>query len=99
MIRKLFLTVVSVLLLSGPLYALAIPDKPDQYVNDYAGLLSAPAKERIEEQLAAFEKETSNQVVVATFAGLEGQSLEDFSIHLADRWKIGSKKHNNGILL
>ncbi|PIU40071.1 MAG: methanol dehydrogenase, partial [Candidatus Omnitrophica bacterium CG07_land_8_20_14_0_80_50_8] len=30
---------------------------------------------------------------------LEGGSLEDFSIHLAEKWKIGSKKNNNGVIL
>ena len=87
-------------LLAAP-YALAltVPEKPEAYVNDYAGLLSADARQKLESVLAGFEKETSNQVVVAIFSGLEGQVLEDFSIRLAEKWKIGTKKNDNGVIL
>ncbi len=80
-------------------YALEIPERPASYVNDYAQLLSPTAKARLEERLTVFEKETSNQVVVAIFKSLEGGSLEDFSIKLAEKWKIGSKKNDNGVIL
>ncbi|MFX8652960.1 TPM domain-containing protein, partial [Acinetobacter baumannii] len=46
-----------------------------------------------------FEQKTSNQVVVASFNHLQGDSLESFSVHLAQAWKIGSKQHDNGVLL
>jgi uncharacterized protein len=80
-------------------FALTIPDKPQAYVNDYIGLLSAEARGRIERTLAEFERETSNQVVVAIFRSLEGGSLEDFSIRLAEKWKPGQKDKDNGIIL
>ncbi len=84
---------------SSECYALDIPDRPASYVNDYAQLLSSSAKARLEEKLMAFEKETSNQVVVAIFKSLEGGSLEDFSIKLAEKWKIGTQKNDNGVIL
>ncbi len=80
-------------------YALEIPAKPEAYVNDYAHLLSEPARQELERTLADFEQTTSNQVVVAIFQSLEGGSLEDFSIRLAQAWKIGSKKNDNGVIL
>ena len=79
--------------------ALVIPEKPSGYVNDYAKLLSPGVKSEIEKTLLTFEKETSNQVVVVTFESLEGESLEDFSIRLVSKWKIGTKKHDNGVVL
>lgn len=79
--------------------ALEPPPKPESYVNDYAGMLSAGAKAEIERELVEFEKATSNQILVATFASLEGDSLEDFSIRLAERWKIGQKDKDNGVIL
>lgn len=82
-----------------PVFALSIPDKPEGYVNDYAGLLSDSAKTQLTQTLAQFEQETSNQVVVAVFQSLEGGSLEDFSIHLAEKWKVGQKGRNNGVIL
>jgi uncharacterized protein len=38
-------------------------------------------------------------VVVAIFRSLEGESLEDFSIRLAERWRIGQKGLDNGVIL
>ena len=70
-------------------FALSVPERPERRVNDYAGLLSPHARAEIEETLARFERDTSNQIVVAIFPSLEGEALEDFSIRLAEKWKIG----------
>jgi len=87
------------LLLSTSASALSVPERPQGYVSDYANLLSESSRQKIENTCAAFEKETSNQVVVAVFESLEGGSLEDFSIRLAEKWKIGQKGKDNGIIL
>lgn len=87
----LFLTVPA-------LSALEVPKRPQGYVNDWADLLSPPARAKIEDQLRAFEETTSNQVVVVTLPSLQGDSLEDFSIRLAEAWKIGQKGKDNGVI-
>ncbi len=79
--------------------SLSIPEKPPGYINDYANLLSSPVKEKLKNILYDFEKETTNQIVIVTFNSLEGESLEDFSIHLAQKWKVGTKKNDNGLIL
>ncbi len=79
--------------------ALEVPQKPESHVNDYASILSGESKSAIEETLADFEAKTANQVVVATFEGLEGQGIEDFSIRLAQKWKIGAKTKDNGVIV
>lgn len=91
--------ILFILFFSSPAFALTIPEKPAGYVNDYASLLSAPTKTQLESILENFEKETSNQVVVVIFPSLEGESLEDFSIRLAEKWKIGGEKNDNGVIL
>ena len=53
----------------------------------------------MEQELRDFEDQTSNQLVVVTFSSLEGEALEDFSIHLAEAWKIGQKGKDNGVIL
>lgn len=80
-------------------FALDIPRRPEGYVSDYAGMISREARTRLEETLRQFESETSNQVVVATFPSLEGEVLEDFSIRLAEAWKVGQKAKDNGVIL
>lgn len=81
------------------LYALEIPARPEGYVSDYAGMISPAARLRLEAELRRFEEETSNQVVVVTFPSLERGSLEDFSIRLAEAWKVGEKGKDNGVIL
>ena len=81
------------------LYALKIPARPLGYVSDFAGLMSPAVKANLEGQLRSFESQTSNQIVVATFPSLEEESLEDFSIRLAEQWKVGQKGKDNGAIL
>jgi uncharacterized protein len=77
---------------------LAVPPPPDRRVNDYAGLLPAAERDRLERKMADAEQTSSNQVVVAVFRSLEGESLEDFSIRLAQAWRVGQKQLDNGVI-
>jgi uncharacterized protein len=80
------------------LAALPIPAPPTRRINDYAGALSADAVDRLEQKLLAAEKQSSNQIVVALFRSLEGESLEDYSIRLARAWRVGQKGLDNGVV-
>jgi uncharacterized protein len=68
-------------------------------VNDYARLLPADAHRRLETRLAEREQATGAQMVLAIFPSLEGESLEDFSIRLAQQWRVGDKSLDNGVIL
>ena len=86
-------------LLAGPgAAALRIPPPPDRRINDYAGALAAADRDRLEQALVAREATSRNQVVVAIFRSLEGESLEDYSIRLAQAWRIGQKGLDNGVI-
>jgi len=77
-----------------------IPPKPAGYFNDYAGVVSKDAAHRFNEQLAQFERETSNQVVVAVWQTMPSQSsIEDFTQRTFEAWRIGQKGTNNGAVL
>ena len=80
-------------------FAFTLPSHPDNYVNDYAQMLSPQAKEKLNQQLRDFQNNTTTQLVVVTIPSLENQTIEDYSIHLAELWKIGTREHNNGIIL
>jgi uncharacterized protein len=77
---------------------LRVPPPPDRRINDYAGALAPAELDRLEQKLSAAEARGSNQVVVAIFPSLEGESLEDFSIRLAQAWRIGQKRLDNGVI-
>jgi uncharacterized protein len=68
-------------------------------VNDYAGVIPAETRERIERRLEAYEKETTVQIAVLTVGSLDGEALEDYSMKVAETWKLGRKGKDNGVLL
>lgn len=98
-INKYFLIFFLAAIAPVSLYALDVPPRPADYVNDYAGMISGEKKSQLNQFLRQFETETSNQIVVAAFQSLENESLEDFSIRLAETWKIGQKGKDNGVIL
>src|SRR5438445_13276840 len=77
-----------------------IPPKPDRYFNDYAGVVSKEAASRFNEQLAQFERETSDQVVVAAFPKLQSDpDSADYTNRVAHAWTVAQKeRHNTPIL-
>lgn len=89
------------LLLSWPAQPVAALDVPalKGRINDYAGMLTPATAQTLEQKLARFEQETTNQVVLLTIPSLEGDVMESFSIRVAEAWKIGQKEKNNGVLL
>jgi uncharacterized protein len=77
-----------------------IPPKPDRYFNDYAGVVSKEAADRFNEQLAQFERETSDQVVVAVFPKMQSDSdIADYTQRVAQAWGVGQKERRNGVVL
>jgi uncharacterized protein len=77
-----------------------IPPKPAAYFNDYAGVVSKEAANRFNEQLAQFERETSNQVVVAVFPKMQSDSdIADYTQRVAQAWGVGQKEQRNGVAL
>ena len=69
-------------------------------VTDTAEMLSDTTVRELESLLKAHEDSTSNQVVVLTIPALQdGEEIEQFSIRVADTWKIGQTGRDNGVLL
>lgn len=89
---------ILLLLLPAAAHPLDLPQLRGR-VNDYAQMLSPQGKDAVERELAALERSDSTQVVVLTVPTLEGDSLEDFSIRVAEAWRIGQKGLDNGAIL
>ena len=98
--KKYLLIVISVILFlpASWSYALDVPPLKGR-VNDYADMISPEAESLLEERLKAFEESDSTQVVILTVNSLEGDALEDFTIRVAEKWKIGQTKKDNGVIL
>ncbi|QEM68895.1 TPM domain-containing protein [Geobacter sp. FeAm09] len=96
-LRNIFILALLVLL-PLPLPALDVPQLNGR-VNDYARLLSPETAQRLEQKLAAFERGSSTQIAVLTVPTLQGDDIDQFSIRVAEQWKLGQKGRDNGVLL
>jgi len=72
---------------------------PTGYIDDYAGVLSTPAKAEMEDLSRELHDKTKAQVFLVTINTLEGEPVESFANELFAKWKIGEKKTDRGILL
>lgn len=77
----------------------AIPELWGLHVHDEAHILTQPTVDKIENQLIAYEDSTSNQIAILTISSLDGESLEDYSMQVVEKWKLGDKAKDNGVLL
>lgn len=69
------------------------------HINDYAGMLSPGRGAVLEQELRNLELSDSTQIVVLTVPTLGGENLEEFSIKVAEAWKIGQQGAANGVIL
>ncbi|MET1112391.1 MAG: TPM domain-containing protein [Allosphingosinicella sp.] len=68
-------------------------------VVDNADVLGAAAEAELTARLAALEKATTDQLVVVTVPGLDGEAIEDLGLRLGNGWGVGQKGLDNGVLL
>jgi uncharacterized protein len=69
------------------------------HVNDYAGTLTEQQRADMELRLAKYEQETTHQVVVLTVSTLGTESIDSFSLRVANAWRLGRKDLDNGVLI
>jgi uncharacterized protein len=82
------------------LAAEVIPPPPAQYFNDYAGVISPATAAQLNRRLEQFERDASSQIVVAIFSKMQSDSsIEDYTVRVAQSWKVGQQGRNNGAVL
>lgn len=89
------------LALALPLVAAeVIPPTPKAYFNDYAGITSIAAQQKLNAELVQFERDTSNQLVVVIYPTMQSNSsIEDYTVRVAQKWGVGQKGKSNGAVL
>jgi uncharacterized protein len=92
---------LAVALLFLPAMALAAPKFPPLTgrVVDDAQILSPAAEQKLDGELAALERQTGHQLVVATLPDLQGYEIEDYGYQLLRAWGIGRKDEDDGVIL
>ena len=90
---------LSLFLVTGLAFGFDIP-KLNSYVNDYAGIMSESSVKELEALLKDYQAKTGVQFFVLTVGSMQDAgSIEDYSIAVADKWKVGKKGQDDGLLL
>jgi uncharacterized protein len=89
------------ILLTVSAVAQDFPEKPypPRLVNDFAGMLNPREISALENKLVAFNDSTTTQIAIVTIEDLKGYEIEDYAQRLAEKWGIGQKGINNGIIV
>lgn len=77
---------------------------PTGYVNDFAEVLSPSTKQSVEDLCRQVDQKAKAQIAVVTVNTIEAKgggetSLEEFAVELEEKWKVGAKGTDKGVLL
>jgi uncharacterized protein len=97
--RKCISFIALILLCALP--SIAEPQIPEQtaWVMDTAQVMSTSEKATLEQYLTNLDLTTGVQIAVFTVDSLDGYALEDYSLATVEKWQIGQKNSDNGVLL
>ena len=102
MIKKFFLCAIFIFvsfIMAHISLAFDVPDKPQNFVNDYTDTLTAEEKNSLEIKIFDFEKQTTNEIAIVIIPSLDGDTVENVAQNIFTKWGIGKKDKNNGVLL
>lgn len=86
------------LLIFLPSFAEEFP-RPTGYVNDFAGVVDAGYASRIADLIRQLKEKTGAEIAVVTVASLGEMGSEEFANQLFQRWGLGQKGMDNGVLI
>ena len=72
---------------------------PTNYVSDLAGVLSPDTQASLNALCTQLDRQAHAQIAVVTIKSLDGEPIENFATALEDKWKVGKKGTDRGLLL
>ena len=73
--------------------------QPTTYVSDFAGVIDASSQEGIEELSRQVYEKAHATIQVVTIKSLDGADIDQFTTALEDKWKVGPKNSDKGVLM
>jgi uncharacterized protein len=73
--------------------------RPAGYVNDFAGVLSEPERDRLESFFTAADAKFGVQMTIVTLTDIGDEEPRDYANRLFETWKVGNKTTSRGLLL
>lgn len=69
------------------------------HITDEIGLLTPSQRQNLEKYLVNYEQKTGNQIAILLIDNTASETIEQYSIRVADQWKLGRKGIDDGVLL
>jgi uncharacterized protein len=91
----LWIVLAAVLVAAEPIASL----RPSNYVNDFAGVLDAATQARLNDLCFQVEQRAHAQIAVVTVKSLDGQDVVSYAVALYQKWGIGAKGKDRGVLI
>ena len=78
-----------------------LPERPSPplLVNDFAEILNSSQKRSLEDKLSNYHDSTSSQIAIVIIPSLNDYEVAQYAVELAEKWGIGQKGQDNGILI
>lgn len=77
-----------------------IPPAPKRHFTDETRTVSPTTAQRLNAQLEQYERESSNQILVAMYPRMQSNSsAADYTVRVAQAWQVGQKGRSNGAVL
>lgn len=73
--------------------------KPQGYVSDFAGVIDPGTQEKLTALCQEVNRKLNAQIAVVTVHTTEGVPLDEFSINLAEKWGVGPKTNDRGVMI
>jgi len=98
LLPRIIITLTSLSVLASTAYSQADLPMPRRFVEDYANVINDSDERSLNGVLQELEQKTGAQYIVLTVLSTGGLPIEQFSIELAEKWKLGQKGKDNGML-
>jgi uncharacterized protein len=96
---RLIVLLVSLLCLAvAPCLCAEMPARPQGWVSDFAGILSEDTRSQISGLVDEVKRSTGAEIAVVTVSSLDGMTVEEYAVRLFEKWGIGTKEEDNGVL-
>jgi uncharacterized protein len=72
---------------------------PQGYVNDFAGVMEADSRQKITALCEELDQKADAQLAIVTIHTLEGDTAQDFANRLFEKWRVGPKGKDRGVMV
>jgi len=100
-ILRRFVFLIIILFSGSFLYSQDLPKQPNppKLVNDFVGIFNQQENATLEHKLDEYARTSTTRICIVVVNDLQGLEKNDYAVRLAQKWGIGQKGTNNGILV